>query len=161
MLVGYGGSGKKSIAQLASFIADMQLFTISLKRNYKEIHFREDLEDMYLNYLTGEKPVLFLFTDTQLVDDSFLELINTILNSGIIPGMFDEAKKNELRNAFRDRCKKDTGEEGPEEVWEYFKEYAQENIHVVLAMSPAGDSLRRHCRNFPALIAQTTIDWFF
>jgi len=28
-------------------------------------------------------------------------------------------------------------------------------------MSPAGDTLRTRCRNFPGLISNTNIDWFF
>jgi dynein heavy chain len=28
-------------------------------------------------------------------------------------------------------------------------------------MSPAGDNLRIRCRNFPGLVSNTSIDWFF
>lgn len=28
-------------------------------------------------------------------------------------------------------------------------------------MSPAGDTLRIRCRNFPGLVSNTNIDWFF
>jgi dynein heavy chain len=28
-------------------------------------------------------------------------------------------------------------------------------------MSPAGDTLRLRCRNFPGLISNTNVDWFF
>lgn len=28
-------------------------------------------------------------------------------------------------------------------------------------MSPAGETLRRRCRNFPGLVNNTVIDWFF
>jgi dynein heavy chain len=28
-------------------------------------------------------------------------------------------------------------------------------------MSPAGDTLRLRCRNFPGLVSNTSIDWFF
>ena len=34
-------------------------------------------------------------------------------------------------------------------------------MHIVLAMSPAGDKLRVRCRNFPGLVSNTSIDWFF
>ena len=35
------------------------------------------------------KPVSFLFTDTQIVKEGFLEDINNLLNSGEVPNIFD------------------------------------------------------------------------
>lgn len=35
------------------------------------------------------------------------------------------------------------------------------HLHVVLAMSPAGDTLRKRCRNFPGMVSNCVIDWFF
>ena len=37
----------------------------------------------------------------------------------------------------------------------------QDNLHIVLAMSPSGDKLRLRCRSFPGLISNAVIDWFF
>ena len=37
--------------------------------------------------MAGE-PVVFLFSDTQIVHESFLEDVNNMLNSGEVPGMF-------------------------------------------------------------------------
>lgn len=44
-------------------------------------------------------------------------------------------------------------------VWKYFIDKCAQNLHVVLSMSPSGDSLRNHCRSFPGLVGNTTIDW--
>ena len=35
------------------------------------------------------------------------------------------------------------------------------NLHVVLSMSPAGNTLRVRCRSFPGMVSNTVIDWFF
>jgi dynein heavy chain len=34
------------------------------------------------------------------------------------------------------------------------------NLHVVLCLSPVGDTFRERCRMFPGLVNCTTIDWF-
>jgi hypothetical protein len=41
--------------------------------------------------IDGE-PVVFLFSDTQIVSESFLEDINNLLNSGEVPGMFAQVR---------------------------------------------------------------------
>jgi len=45
--------------------------------------------------------------------------------------------------------------------WNYFLEKSKDNLHIILAMSPAGDNLRIRCRNFPGMVSNTSIDWFF
>jgi dynein heavy chain len=41
-----------------------------------------------------------------------------------------------------------------------FQQRVRDNLHVVLCMSPVGDSFRTRCRKFPSLINCTTIDWY-
>ena len=45
-------------------------------------------------------------------------------------------------------------------MYNYFIERVKENLHVVLAMSPIGDTFRNRLRMFPSLINCCTIDWF-
>ena len=37
--------------------------------------------------------MVFLFTDAHVVDEGFLELINNMLTSGMVPALFDEESK--------------------------------------------------------------------
>jgi dynein heavy chain len=45
-------------------------------------------------------------------------------------------------------------------MYNFFIERVKANLHVVLAMSPIGDSFRSRMRMFPSLINCCTIDWF-
>lgn len=47
-----------------------------------------------------------------------------------------------------------------ESCWAYYVQKCRNNLHVVLAMSPVGESLRTRCRNFPGMVNNTVIDWF-
>lgn len=53
----------------------------------------------------------------------------------------------------RDEAKKKGINETPAELYGYFLEKIKDNLHIVLAMSPAGDTLRIRCRNFPGMIS--------
>lgn len=160
LLVGFGGSGKQSLTRLATYLAFYDMFQISLKRNYKEEDFREELRDLYKEVLK-KKPMTFMFTDAHCVDEGFLELINNILTIGMVPALFAEEDKDGLKSQVDDEIRKKKLPDSKEFAWEYFVNKARDAIHIVLCMSPAGDTLRVRCRNFPGLITNTTTDWFF
>ncbi|KAH9514993.1 Dynein heavy chain 10, axonemal [Bulinus truncatus] len=48
-----------------------------------------------------------------------------------------------------------------ESIWMYFVDKCANNLHIVMAMSPVGDTLRSRCRNFPGIVNNAIIDWFF
>ena len=58
----------------------------------------------------------------------------------------------------RDRDKQTDGT--PLALFNMFLERCRSQLHVVLAMSPIGDTFRSRLRRFPALINCCTIDWF-
>ncbi|CAJ1432693.1 unnamed protein product, partial [Effrenium voratum] len=63
--------------------------SIEITRTYGVNDFREDLKRMMMDVLKGEgKGLAFLFSDTQIVKESFLEDINNILNTGEVPNLF-------------------------------------------------------------------------
>eukprot|EP00854_Cymbomonas_tetramitiformis_P011343 gene11343-13405_t len=48
-----------------------------------------------------------------------------------------------------------------ENAWAVFLGKVRSNLKVVLCHSPVGDALRVRCRQFPALLAHSCVDWFF
>ena len=56
---------------------------IEVSRGYDKNSWNEDLRRFYLRPGALAEPATFLFTDTQIVIEEFLEDINNTLNSGI------------------------------------------------------------------------------
>ncbi|KAF1334344.1 Dynein heavy chain, partial [Globisporangium splendens] len=88
MLIGVGGSGKQSLARLASFMVEAKCVQIEVTRGYGTNEFHEDLKKLMVSAGVGGNSTVFLFTDSQIVDESFLEDINNVLNSGEVPNLF-------------------------------------------------------------------------
>ena len=86
LLVGVGGSGKQSITRLAAYTAGADVFTITLTRGYNEQLFREDLKTLYGSL--ADKPVAFFFSDAHVAEEGFLELVNNMLTSGMVPALY-------------------------------------------------------------------------
>ncbi|MCO5597847.1 hypothetical protein L7F22_051931 [Adiantum nelumboides] len=159
LLVGVGGSGKKSLSKLAAFAAGSTVFEITLARGYNEDSFREDLKRLYSLLGVENKHVVFLFTDAHVVDEGFLELVNNMLTSGMVPALFKEDEKDAMIGQIRDQVTADGIVDTKENCWTYFIKRCRSNLHVVLAMSPVGDTLRTRCRNFPGMVNNCVIDW--
>ncbi|MED6232426.1 Dynein heavy chain 10, axonemal, partial [Ataeniobius toweri] len=160
LLVGVGGSGKQSLTRLAAFTAGCEVFEITLSRGYNESNFREDLKTLYLKLGIENKKVVFLFTDAHVAEEVFLELINNMLTSGIVPALFSDDEKESVLNELRDEALKMGAGPSKASLWQYFVNKSANNLHIVLGMSPVGDTLRTRCRNFPGLMNNTVIDWF-
>ncbi|KAH6590256.1 hypothetical protein BASA50_009516 [Batrachochytrium salamandrivorans] len=156
-LIGVGGSGRQSLARLASYIVDMAVVQIQITKNYRHSDFREDLKKVYLSAGLDDKPTTFLFTDTQITSNIFLEDISNILSSGEVPNMFTAEEQSEISQSLQSVSK--TGETGSA-IYNLFTERARRNLHIVLCMSPVGETFRNRIRMFPSLVNCTTIDWF-
>nr|XP_019611948.1 PREDICTED: dynein heavy chain 6, axonemal [Rhinolophus sinicus] len=161
LLVGVGGTGKQSLTRLAAHICGYRCLQIELSRGYNYDSFHEDLRKLYKQAGVDDKDMVFLFTDTQIVVEEFLEDINNILNSGEVPNLFEKDELEQVLAATRPRAKEAGISEGNrDEVFQYFISRVRQKLHIVLCMSPVGEAFRSRCRMFPSLVNCCTIDWF-
>lgn len=66
----------------------------------------------------------------------------------------------QVKNKLQDAAKKAGVIPTTETLYTFLIERVRKNMHIVLCMSPVGDSFRNRLRQYPALVNCTTIDWF-
>ncbi|KAF3689531.1 Dynein heavy chain 1 [Channa argus] len=88
LLLGVGGSGRQSLTKLASYISEYECFQIELSKNYGQTEWKEDIKSIMMRAGLQNQQITFLFVDTQIKSESFLEDINNILNSGDVPNLY-------------------------------------------------------------------------
>ena len=157
LLVGVGGSGRQSVSILATEVAGYKLNRIEISKNYSMVDWREDMKALLRDAGTGEKPVVFLFSDTQIKLEAFVEDINNILNSGEVPNLFANDEKVAICEKVRTFAKevfgnKEAGRMTPLQLYSYFVSRVRQRLHIILAFSPIGDAFRDRLRLFPSLI---------
>lgn len=77
LLVGVGGSGRKSLAQLSSFIAYMTQYSEVNSKNWVE-----EVQGIMKVAGVQQRQTIFLFSDTQILRESMVEEVCNILNNG-------------------------------------------------------------------------------
>ncbi|XP_078792424.1 dynein axonemal heavy chain 2 isoform X2 [Oryzias latipes] len=160
LLIGIGGSGRQSLSKIAAFICGYRLFQVEVTKQYRKQEFREDIKKLYRLAGVENKPTVFLFSDTHIVDESFLEDINNILSSGEVPNLYKSDEFVEVCHALSDSAREDGVPETPESLFTYLVERVRNNLHIVLCVSPVGEQFRRRILQYPAVVNCTTIDWF-
>ncbi len=89
LLVGVGGSGKQSLARLATFIMSYELEQMVVTQSFNMNDLRTFLSEMYRKIAKPNSPTrVYMVTDSQIKYESFLIPINDMLNSGWISDLF-------------------------------------------------------------------------
>lgn len=156
--------GKQSLTRLAAHINNYQIMQIELSRGYDYQSFRDDLRKFYWNTGVANRETVFLITDTQIVEEEFMEDIQNILNSGEVPNLFLGDDYERVILGVKDDCMKskpkkegsgasEGGELTREAIFEFFLNRARTNLRICCCMSPIGEAFRRRCQMFPSLVS--------
>lgn len=164
MLIGVGGSGRQSLTRLAAHITDYAMYYVEIPRQYGTSEWHEDIKSILKTVSSSDLHGVFLFTDMQIKEESFLEDINNLLNSGEVPNLFSIDEKSEIiekmRQIDRQRDKSIQTDGSSVALFSFFIQIVREQLHIALCMSPIGAALRNRVRKFPAIVNCCTIDWF-
>ena len=139
----------------------MEMKRIEVVKGYNIKSWREDLKRIIIDAIKEDKPMCFLFVDTQIIDEMMVEDINSLLNSGMVIGLpFNQEDEELLDDIGRKICEKARKPANKTNIYQAQIDRIKKNTHICFCMSPLGDKFFARLRMFPAFINCCTIDWF-
>ncbi|XP_023387296.1 dynein heavy chain 11, axonemal, partial [Pteropus vampyrus] len=160
LLIGVGGSGKQSLSRLAAYMCSLEVFQITLTEGFGIQELQVDLANLYIRTGAKNMPTVFLLTDAQVLDESFLVLINDLLASGEILDLFSDEDVDKIISGIRNEVRALGLVDSRENCWQFFLARVRLQLKIILCFSPVGHTLRIRARKFPAIVNCTAIDWF-
>jgi len=173
LLLGMGGSGRHSLARLATAVANMDLEILEVTRKFDFQTFRGNIKTVFRKAGIEKRKMVLLLSENELRDDAFYEDLSSMLSGGDIPGLYNTEELRNIRDYIAEAIKKESegimgsyaaGQQQMTELQETtynkFTNNVVDNLHIVLCFSPVGSKFRNCCRDYPAVLNTTTCIWF-
>ncbi|KPA81036.1 putative dynein heavy chain [Leptomonas pyrrhocoris] len=156
VLVGSTGVGRRSAVLLAAYQQRREVVSLNMTQDYALKQFRLDLRGLIQRATSQNTPMVLLLEEHNIVDEAFLEYINSLLSSGEVPGLFTQEEMETMFSAIRDDAAND-GHMGA--IYTYFVERLQRNLRVALLMDPRHELFLIRLQSNPALISRCELLW--
>eukprot|EP01059_Diplonema_ambulator_P030784 TRINITY_DN5411_c0_g1_i2.p1 TRINITY_DN5411_c0_g1~~TRINITY_DN5411_c0_g1_i2.p1 ORF type:complete len:4213 (+),score=1401.66 TRINITY_DN5411_c0_g1_i2:77-12640(+) len=160
LLLGVGGSGRRSLARLAAYIPELEVFYLEITKSFTLNDWKDSLRRLMTDAGVEDKGLVFLFTDTQIIKPIFMEDVANLLGTADVPNLFDGPELDNIYTYFRSVCQAERLPTTKLSLYSRFIKQVKRNLHIVLAFSPLGEAFRTRMRQFPSLSNCCTIDWY-
>ncbi|XP_037593658.1 dynein heavy chain 14, axonemal isoform X1 [Cebus imitator] len=160
LLIGIDGCGKKTCATLACYLTDNKLYRVPVSHNCAYVEFKEVFKKVFIHAGLKGNPTVLMVPNLNIEQDSFLEDLNYIINSGRIPDLFENDELDSIAIKLRSVTEQPGYMDNRQSLLLFFQKRIYKNLHIFVIMSPEGPSLRQNCRIYPSMISSCTIDWY-
>uniref|UniRef100_A0A0L8I729 Dynein heavy chain, cytosolic n=1 Tax=Octopus bimaculoides TaxID=37653 RepID=A0A0L8I729_OCTBM len=161
LLIGVSGAGKTTLSRFVAWMNGLSVYQIKVHNKYMASDFDEDLRAVLRRAGCKDEKIAFLMDESNVLDSSFLERMNTLLANGEVPGLFEGDEYTTLMT----QCKEGAQREGlmldsGEELYKWFTQQVMKNLHVVFTMNPSSEGLKDRASTSPALFNRCVLNWF-
>ena len=156
LLVGVGGSGKRSLTRLASRLAHVDLREIRHDNPNDTTEFSETLKSICREAGVKGLVVAVMITEPLLASSYVMHIVNSMMSGGGMGGLFSKNEKEQMCQAVKAEVRRSGEMDTAENCWAHFNKEVLRNIHIVCTVSPASKIFRQQFVRYPSLIRRTT-----
>jgi dynein heavy chain 1 len=160
LLIGASGSGKTVLSRFVAWHNGYSVFQIKAHRGYGQTDFEADLRKVMKRSGCKGETVCFIFDESNILSSGFLELMNALLASGEVPGLFDGEEWPVLMQQCKEAAQRDgVMVDSEDQLYKRFIQQVQANLHIVFTMNPASSDYSNRTATSPALFNRCVVNW--
>ena len=107
VLIGLGGSGRQTLIKLSSYIMGQQTVSVEVHKNYNSEKWRTDIKKILSDACLTSKCSNLVITETQSNNLYLMQDIDSMLNLGEIPNLYDTEEFIKFLDKLKDKAKKE------------------------------------------------------
>ncbi|KAF5224191.1 hypothetical protein ECC02_002777 [Trypanosoma cruzi] len=156
ILVGRPGVGRRNAVHLAAYMLRMQVVTLNMVQGYSVKNFRNDVRQFVQRATTQNERLVLLLDEHNIVDESFLEVVNSLVSSGDIPGLFTPEELETMFTSLREDAAS-SGYIGS--IYAYFLMRLRRNLRLALTMDSHHALFLVRLQSNPGLLSNCDLLW--
>lgn len=160
ILVGPSGSGKTTLTKFVSWMNGIRVVQLNITKSFSLSDFEKILRNLLIRSAVQNEKICFIIDESTILEDSFLEKMNTLLANAEVPGLFD----GDDYDALMDMCLKASQNQGllldsSDEIYNWFVKQISQNFHVVFTMSDPYSNNSKPFISSSALFNRCVVNW--
>ncbi|CAN6639183.1 dynein heavy chain, cytoplasmic [Trichomonascus vanleenenianus] len=160
ILIGISGSGKSTLSRFVAWMNGLKVEQLSTSRTYGQVEFDADLRGILRRAGCNGEKICFILDESNILESSFLERMNTLLANGEVPGLFEGDDYTTLMTACKDGAlRQGINLDSEDELYKWFTKEIVRNLHVIFTMNPPSSDLSSQSAASPALFNRCVLNW--
>ncbi|CAF3644553.1 unnamed protein product [Adineta steineri] len=156
LLAGRSGIGRHTAIGIVASMNNMKLFSPKVSRTYGIKQFKNDLKTILQSAGVEGDQCILLIEDYQFIESTFVELINSLLSAGEIPGLYTSDELESILSPLREESSQE-GFRGT--MVQYFAQRVKTNLHIVLIMDFTRPTFTIACQSNPGFFKECAVQW--
>ena len=156
LLAGRSGIGRKNAVGIVSAFQNAKVVSMKMGKNYSMKSFKNELKSFMQIAGVENEQVYFIMEDHNMIDPNFLDMINSLLSSGEVPGLYTHEEMEPVISQLKQNAS-NSGFSG--DMTSYFSQNIKKNLHVILIMDCAQENFSTILESNPAFIKECSVQW--
>ncbi|CAI4045250.1 hypothetical protein SKDZ_11G2570 [Saccharomyces kudriavzevii ZP591] len=160
MLIGASRTGKTTLTRFVAWLNGLNVVQPKIHRHSKLNDFDTILKKVLLDCSLKEGRSCLIIDESNILETSFLERMNTLLANADIPDLFQGEEYDKLLNNLRNKTRSlglllDT----EQELYDWFVREIAKNLHVIFTICDPKNNKSSAMISSPALFNRCIINW--